>query len=109
MSTKVQLDKMTIKQLMDLQARIEVAINNRKAQEKDELRAKMKEMAANSGFDVHELFGDRKVNSRKGSSVPPKYRNPENHAETWSGRGRQPRWLAGQIAKGKKLESFLIK
>lgn len=39
--------------------------------------------------------------------VPAKYRHPSTAAE-WTGRGRQPRWLADAIAKGAKLESFLI-
>lgn len=40
--------------------------------------------------------------------VVPKYRNPADPSETWSGRGKQPRWLAAQIQNGKSLESFLI-
>jgi DNA-binding protein H-NS len=40
--------------------------------------------------------------------VLPKYRNPQNDAETWSGRGKQPRWLAAQLRSGKRLNSFLI-
>jgi DNA-binding protein H-NS len=40
--------------------------------------------------------------------VLPKYQNPKNLAETWSGRGKRPRWLAAQLRSGKKLESFLI-
>ena len=50
--------------------------------------------------------------STKGRSlgkVAPKYRNPANTKETWTGRGKQPRWLAAETAKGKKLEDFLIK
>ena len=50
--------------------------------------------------------------STKGRSlgkVAPKYRNPANAKETWTGRGKQPRWLAAETAKGKKLEDFLIK
>ena len=41
--------------------------------------------------------------------VAPKYRNPANAKETWTGRGKQPRWLAAETAKGRKLEDFLIK
>ncbi|MBT2745030.1 MULTISPECIES: H-NS histone family protein [unclassified Lysobacter] len=41
--------------------------------------------------------------------VAPKYRNPANTGETWTGRGKQPRWLAAYTAQGKKLEDFLIK
>ena len=40
--------------------------------------------------------------------VLPKYRNPKNHAETWSGRGKQPHWVRAQLKAGKKLEHFLI-
>jgi DNA-binding protein H-NS len=38
--------------------------------------------------------------------IAPKYRNPENHSETWSGRGREPKWLQHQIASGKTKEDF---
>jgi DNA-binding protein H-NS len=40
--------------------------------------------------------------------VFPKYRNPKNPTETWSGRGRQPRWLSPQLRSGKKLDDFRI-
>ena len=40
--------------------------------------------------------------------VFPKYRNPKDPAETWSGRGKQPRWLLAQLKAGKKLDRFLI-
>jgi DNA-binding protein H-NS len=41
-------------------------------------------------------------------AVAPKYRNPENPAETWAGRGLKPRWLAAALKSGKKLEDFSI-
>lgn len=40
--------------------------------------------------------------------VLPKYRNPKNPSETWSGRGKQPRWLKAQLRSGKKLNDLLI-
>lgn len=40
--------------------------------------------------------------------VRPKYRNPKNPGETWSGRGRLPRWLRPQLRGGRKLDDFLI-
>jgi DNA-binding protein H-NS len=40
--------------------------------------------------------------------VAPKYRNRENAAETWAGRGLKPRWLTAAIKGGKKLEDFAI-
>jgi DNA-binding protein H-NS len=47
--------------------------------------------------------------SLTGKKVPPKYRNPANKQETWTGRGRQPLWMVAALKTGKKLDSFLIK
>jgi DNA-binding protein H-NS len=40
--------------------------------------------------------------------VLPKYRNPFVPSETWSGRGRQPRWLVAAVKAGRKIEDFKI-
>ena len=45
---------------------------------------------------------------RRLGKVAPKYRNPENTKETWTVRGKQPRWLAAYTAKGRNLGEFLI-
>jgi len=41
-------------------------------------------------------------------AVAPKYRNPDNPAETWAGRGLKPRWLAAALKAGKKIDDFSI-
>lgn len=86
------------------------------------VRKKVAALAKSEGYSIAELFGTgRKVatapkpkraakKTRKPlGKVAPKYRNPANAAETWAGRGQQPRWLAAETAKGRKLEDFLIK
>ena len=40
--------------------------------------------------------------------VLPKFRNPDNPAETWSGRGRKARWIIQQLRSGKRLEELKI-
>jgi DNA-binding protein H-NS len=40
--------------------------------------------------------------------VLPKFRNPRQPSETWSGRGKQPRWLTAQLRSGKHIEDFRI-
>lgn len=40
--------------------------------------------------------------------VHPKYRNPERPSETWSGRGKQPRWVGEHLRSGKKVDDLLI-
>ncbi len=41
--------------------------------------------------------------------VAPKYRNPDNPTETWSGRGRKPRWFEEALARGLSAEAMLIR
>src|SRR5262247_471886 len=54
-------------------------------------------------------LSDRAVSERRPyPPVLPKYRNPERPSETWSGRGKQPRWLRAQLRPGKELNDFLI-
>jgi DNA-binding protein H-NS len=45
---------------------------------------------------------------RKYPKVLPKYCNPSVPEETWSGRGKQPRWLVAALQSGYKIEDFLI-
>ncbi|KGD94301.1 DNA-binding protein [Achromobacter sp. RTa] len=49
----------------------------------------------------------RPANAAK-RAVAPKYRHPQT-GETWSGRGKAPRWLAAEEAAGATRDSFLIK
>jgi DNA-binding protein H-NS len=37
-----------------------------------------------------------------------KYRNPENPAETWAGRGLRPKWLTAAVKGGKSVDDFLV-
>ncbi|KAF1716582.1 nucleoid protein H-NS [Pseudoxanthomonas wuyuanensis] len=87
------------------------------------IRSKITKFAKAEGYTLEELFGasngsgrGRKAVAKPGSragrklgKVAPKYRNPANPKETWTGRGKQPRWMAALTAKGKKPEDFLIK
>lgn len=45
---------------------------------------------------------------RKYPKVLPKYRNPSAPTETWSGRGKQPRWLVAELRSGRNLKEFQI-
>ncbi|HMM89206.1 H-NS histone family protein [Bradyrhizobium sp.] len=45
---------------------------------------------------------------RKYPKVQPKYWNPSQPSQKWSGRGKQPRWLVAALNSGRKLEDFVI-
>lgn len=100
------VDKLPLKDLVELEARVKKAIIVAKERERTETRAKLVEMAEQSGFSVAELFGMSR--GGKGGKVAVKYRNKDNPSETWTGRGRQPKWLSAALKKGAKLQDFAI-
>jgi DNA-binding protein H-NS len=100
------LDKMSYAELMDMEREIARLKTEKQTSERAALKEKLTAMAKDAGFDIQELFG--KAKKGKGS-VAPKYRDPKNPENTWTGRGRPPRWLADAMkTKGVKREDFLI-
>jgi DNA-binding protein H-NS len=49
----------------------------------------------------------RAKRANAGVKVPPKYR--DDAGNTWTGRGKQPKWVLQAIAVGRSLESMLIR
>ena len=104
---QINLEKMSLKDLLELEVRVQSAIASAKDAQRMELKQKIEEMASDSGFSVEELFA-RGRPSLKGRTVAPKYVNPDNRAETWTGRGRKPKWLVAKLENGAKIEEFAI-
>jgi len=100
------VDRMSLKDLLELEMRVKKAISAAKERERVEVRQRMVELAEQSGFSVNELFGGGR--GGKGGKVAIKYRNKDNPTETWTGRGRQPKWLAAALKKGAKLQDFAL-
>lgn len=96
----------TYKQLVDqIEALKKQAEQVRKA-ELAQVVQEIKEKMAAYGISVSDLRGGRGKGKR--SAVAPKYRNNKT-GETWSGRGRPPRWLAEAEKAGTPRDRFLIK
>jgi DNA-binding protein H-NS len=103
--TTMALKTMPIAKLQDLKTQIEAAINAKATERRRELELELAKLAQFGGRS------GRTIRSGRGGprgAVAPKYRNSENPAETWAGRGLKPRWLAAAIKSGKKLEDFAI-
>jgi DNA-binding protein H-NS len=105
------VDKMTLKELVDLESKVKKAIAAARDRERSDLKKKVAEMAETHGFSVNELFGGGRGGrgGGKGKSLGvAKYANPENKSDTWTGRGRKPNWLVDRLKKGAKLADFAI-
>lgn len=70
----------------------------------------IKELASSINVNVEIVDNaPTKISGRKGSKVAPKYQNPYNNAQTWTGRGMKPKWLSSMLDAGRSIEEFEIK
>jgi DNA-binding protein H-NS len=99
------LKSMSIEKLIALKDQIEAMLSSKVVEQRRALESELAKLGrfegGKSGSKVTRGLGAR-------GAVAPKYRNPENPAETWAGRGLKPRWLTAAIKSGKKAEDFLI-
>ena len=90
-------------QIADLQKKAQELQQQKKSAVLEEVRAKIKAYgltAKDLGFGAVEKSEDK-----RSQPVAIKYRNG---SDTWTGRGRKPKWLEAKIASGSKLEDFLV-
>lgn len=102
----VNLGAMSLKELKDLQVQVAKAIAGFGDRKKKQALAELEEKARQMGFTLAELTGA--VTARKRTPATAKYANPSETSETWSGRGRKPRWFVAALASGKKPEHMAI-
>ena len=105
---KDNLDHMSEHELASMIANAQRALREKQSSKRREVIARIRELAAEIGVTVEIHEGDRPASSRRGGKVAPKYRNPDNHAETWTGRGMKPRWLQALVSAGREVSEFLI-
>ena len=96
------LRSMSLDELWNLHEEIVAELIDKIANEKARLEELLRRIEASG--NVAGLEYER----RPYPKILPKYRNPNDPAETWSGRGKQPRWLVAQLRAGKKLDDFRI-
>lgn len=92
----------TTAELWQLYDEVTTVLGRRMTAEKAKLEERLRRIEGNAGSQNEERA------RRPYPPVLPKYQNPKNPSETWSGRGKQPRWLKAQLRAGKKLNDLLI-
>jgi DNA-binding protein H-NS len=98
------LKAMSIDKLTKFREQVDAMLNSKVAEERRTVEQRL------GTLDRLVTNGARAKGAGRGlrGAVAPKYRNLENPAETWAGRGLKPRWLAAALKSGKKLDDFLI-
>jgi DNA-binding protein H-NS len=104
----VDLKKLNQNQLNDLITKAEQRKMEIEKEKLVKLRDRINKLIKDEGFTFEDVFGARRTR-RTATKVAPKYRNPADPSQTWSGRGKRPRWFNAALKAGKKEKDLLIK
>ncbi len=104
--TNTNLEELSLRELKQLKKNVEHAIDTYKERQKRQAIVELDEIARERGFTLAELTADAKKIRKP---VPPKYAHPEDPNTTWTGRGRQPKWIKAHLEKGGNLEDLRIR
>ncbi|MCC5964075.1 MAG: H-NS histone family protein [Rhodobacteraceae bacterium] len=102
----VDLNEMELSELKKLQKDVTKAIESFEDRKRKEALAEVDALARERGFTIEQLVGVAPPRSRK--PVAPKYANPADPSQTWTGRGRKPKWVVAALNAGKTLDDLAI-
>lgn len=102
----LDLETMSLKELRDLRTKLDRSIAGFEERKRRAALAAAEEAAREHGFSLTELTGAKPA--RRGSKIAPKYANPADATQTWTGRGRRPLWVQTALDSGKSLDDLSI-
>jgi DNA-binding protein H-NS len=112
---KSDLEALPIDDLWALHEQISKILSSRIIAEKQQLEKRLdqlnrgKAVRESSAVDAKSHHAKANRPRRKYPKVYPKYQNPAVPSETWSGRGKQPRWLVSALQSGRTMKDFEIR
>ena len=108
----VDIKNLNHNQLNDLISKAQLRQNELRKEKVAKLREKIHALIKAEGYAFEDIFGHGTGRSgktrRTGTKVAPKYRNPANPEQTWSGRGKRPLWFSAALKAGKKEKELAI-
>src|SRR5579871_6901710 len=112
---KLDLEKLSLDDLWALHEQISHVLSSRIIAEREQLEKRLVQLNRGKIVNRPALTGAKSAETkfgrprRKYPKVFPKYRNPAVPSETWSGRGKRPRWLVSALKSGRSIEDFEIR
>lgn len=113
---KIDLKSMTSKELEKLRTDIDKTLTSMEQKRRKEALAAAEKAAKAHGFTLAHITGGatsapktaRKTAKKPKKASIPKYANPEDKTQTWTGKGRKPEWFKAAMATGKTPEQCEI-
>jgi DNA-binding protein H-NS len=118
----MELSKLSVTELKKLKTRVDNELNKRDDSTRKALLKKIQKLTAEAGMTISDVLGNKPAAAAKAprastakktgrgvkGKVAPKYRDPANPANLWTGRGRKPQWVLDQLNSGKTLADLAI-
>jgi DNA-binding protein H-NS len=102
------LEELSFEQLAKLSDAVQSHLEAKRVEVREQLQQELIDKARLFGIDPTELLPASKSRLKRGE-VKPKYRDTRDPSQTWSGRGRPPKWLQERIAAGENKDDYLIR
>lgn len=103
----MDISALPIPQLRELQSKIDAELKKRIEDEKNNARREILAIAEKAGLQLKDIVGGS-LKIKTTATVPIKYRDPSDSNNTWTGRGRQPKWFKTYIDAGSTPESLSV-
>jgi DNA-binding protein H-NS len=103
------LEDLSFEQLNKLISAAQAQLASKRQEAKDQLRRELVAKAQLLGVHPSELLPAQRPRGTSVGKVKPKYRDPRDPTQTWSGRGRLPRWLQERVKAGENKDDYLIR
>jgi DNA-binding protein H-NS len=100
----IDLDSMSKEELLALKKNVDKALASFDKRQREAALAAAQKAAQEHGFSLDEILGKKSA----GKTSVPKYRNPADPTQTWTGRGRQPAWYKAAVEAGTDPASLEI-
>ncbi len=102
----LDLNALSLTELKKLHKDVTKAIESFEERQRKAVLAELDALARERGFTIEQVVGVAPASTRK--PVAPKYANPADPSQTWSGRGRKPKWVVEALEAGKSLDDLAI-
>lgn len=105
----IMLADMDLKELKKLRSEVEKAIDTFEQRKLDEARSFLEEEARKLGVTLEDVAGaPRTKKARKKTLSTARFRNPDDSSQTWTGKGRKPKWFTDALDNGSSVEDMEI-
>ena len=98
----INLDKLDLDELLELQKDVQARIRGKQREYRNEIKSQIRDLMAKADLTPADLDG------RTGTGkVAAKYKSADG-ANTWSGRGRKPKWVVAHLDNGGSLDDLAV-